>query len=392
MLSIKSSKRKRKTEKAEADKKENKPEKAKSNARRNDVKTEKKRKADDDDDDNDVDVDDNDVDVDDDDDDDDDVDVDVDVDDDDDDDDDGDNEDDNEINVDFEFFDPSREYIDSLSLFLKTYIQPVQIDETETHHHDNQTNSNERSTKQQEKSFDTWNYNELAEIICSQYWVGSIIKISDSDCDAEMSLVGFLTAINLHHYSHLVSVKQIKKYILSNVGSNQSGQLKQILDDKNSGLGLIINERLLNLPPQLSPRLHQTLFDEITEEIEEDQKEQDTSTSTRRNDGGGDFKFENYMIVTRVGIPTKKKEKKRKKQKKSKHQVEGNDLVYFYPEDEFYHKEATFSFLFPANKGDDANLLANWTLSGKMTQMRLVLIIHKSKIPNVLQALNANLQ
>lgn len=132
--------------------------------------------------------------------------------------------------------------------------------------------------------------------------------------------------------------------------------------------GLIVNERLINCPPQLAPPLLQALLDEVAWATE------DEPTQERRES----FKFERYIMVTRVysdplpagagdgaGPSQGAQQQQQRRRQPQQRQDAGSMpppaprkrsspppgaepvLVYVRPEDEFMHRAASLSFTFP---------------------------------------------
>ena len=60
---------------------------------------------------------------------------------------------------------------------------------------------------------------------------------------------------------------------------------------QSDGAGLVINERLLNCPPQLASPLHHSLFDEEIPWAVEDEPTEELRES---------FKFTGYLFISRV--------------------------------------------------------------------------------------------
>ena len=128
-----------------------------------------------------------------------------------------------------------------------------------------------------------YNISELADLIVAQEEVGSIIK-ADSNEDA----FGFLTVLNLHKLKvckfviefqgklfiqDKQCIQEIKKFMLSRVNEKEKKvQLQNILEDESKSLGLIVNERMINLPAVLAPPLHKSLFDDMAKAIEYDKE------------------------------------------------------------------------------------------------------------------------
>lgn len=57
----------------------------------------------------------------------------------------------------------------------------------------------------------------------------------------------------------------LKQYLLKVCKDNErENDLKKLLEEQTSSVGLIVSQRLVNLPPQLLPPLYDALFDEIS--------------------------------------------------------------------------------------------------------------------------------
>jgi len=186
----------------------------------------------------------------------------------------------------------------------------------------------------------TFNSIEMAELIISQPQVGSIIK----DLDSSESF-GIITIINLDQDKS--SIKQIKKYILSSVSKDQLSSWEKIINGPR--LGLIINERIRNVPHIIAPQLNESLFQEITNAVK----------------GGESFLFDHFLYITTFGLCDKGEVIPETPilQKKSK-----PERVYYKVEDEIYQKYSSLS--------------ATGSLSP--TEARLFLIIPSDHTTNIL--------
>src|SRR5690242_2969611 len=66
-------------------------------------------------------------------------------------------------------------------------------------------------------------------------------------------------------------IKEIKKHLLAKVNDPMKrNDLKKILEDETKSLGLIINERMINVPPEVAPPMHKALFEEIQGAFEDE--------------------------------------------------------------------------------------------------------------------------
>eukprot|EP00897_Mesotaenium_endlicherianum_P009634 jgi/Mesen1/869/ME000114S10947 len=135
------------------------------------------------------------------------------------------------INVDFEFFDPKPVDFHGLKGLLRTY-----LDET------------------------AWDLTSLVDTIIAQTTVGTVVKTGDDE-----SPIGVASALNLHR--HKAWAKDVAGFLRANAGQRpEATKLEALLaavQQKKRQVGLIVSERVVNLPVELTPPLHQALFDEI---------------------------------------------------------------------------------------------------------------------------------
>eukprot|EP00877_Chromochloris_zofingiensis_P014484 jgi/Chrzof1/928/Cz01g34040.t1 len=144
---------------------------------------------------------------------------------------------------------------------------------------------------------------------------------------------------------------------------------------------LLLNERLINCPPQVAPPLVQALFDEITWATE-DEKTQVLKDS---------FRFKQYILLTRVycdpiAEPTKEagpssSTSTSKKQKKRQQAPSGPVIVYVRPEDEFFHQHCTTSYTFPVEGRPVAK--------DELQPLRMVMLFSADKVPKARAALDS---
>ncbi|MCO5605139.1 hypothetical protein L7F22_059319 [Adiantum nelumboides] len=145
----------------------------------------------------------------------------------------------------------------------------------------------------------------------------------------------------------------------------------EVFNHNSSEVGLLISERLINIPEELAPPLYEGLLDEVSWAIE------DEPTKFLRDS----FKFKQYLVLSRIfqELPKKKKKNSLKKQKKQRKQqsASGNEredieeIVYIKPEDELFHRLSHWSCKFPAN----SEAAAAHEIQG-LKQFRLVMLLN----------------
>jgi len=194
-----------------------------------------------------------------------------------------------------------------------------------------------------------------------QKLVGSAIKVADST-----EVYGFISVINMHKYQNKESIQQIWKYLLNKAPDSEiQGQLRALMDDSARPLGLILNERMVNVPAELAPQLHKSLFEEIARAQEED-GESDS------------FNFGSYVLVTNLYSYSAGEKGSEPTTKKAK---VGDETFYFKVEDESYTQEANVCFTFPMQRCEQSS---RWTLDGMMAESRMVVVVPHARVSQLL--------
>jgi len=131
------------------------------------------------------------------------------------------------------------------------------------------------------------NLSNLTDLILAQNFVGSVLKQcldeEDDGSDDESSLdevYGITTVLNLSHHKEVECVKQLTKYIIEKTNKKASS----LLEDSANKVGLLINERFINIPPQVSVPLFENLSGEIVE----------------ANKEGKPFKFTHLILISKI--------------------------------------------------------------------------------------------
>jgi len=162
---------------------------------------------------------------------------------------------------------------------------------------------------------------EVAHIIVTQKYLGSIIKQDDTG-----EGLGFVTCINLLHHNELQCIHQIKEFILQTAPDDQKSDWEALVN--REAVGLLINERLINVPHLIAPQLNETIFEEIEWSVED----------------GYPFIFEDYIYVVRYGIVDQDDQQPKKKRMKHEEQNFKEDRNYYKVEDDIYLQECYMSF------------------------------------------------
>ncbi|GER44665.1 protein BCCIP homolog [Striga asiatica] len=199
------------------------------------------------------------------------------------------------VQADFVFFDPKPSDFHGVKVLLQTYL-------------DNKV----------------WDLSGFVDLILGQPTVGSVVKIENDEDDGTYS---FVTALNLGRYKarNLDSkcIIELKDYLLK-VCRNMDiiAKLKSLVGEHAEDVGLMISQRVVNLPPQLLPPLYDALFDEV-EWATEDEPTKELQNS---------FRFKYYLIISKIY-----KHKNADKNKGMTKTGEEN-VIYVKPEDEIFYE------------------------------------------------------
>jgi len=166
---------------------------------------------------------------------------------------------------------------------------------------------------------------ELADVVSGQGNIGNMIKTDES----EQNCFGVLSIINLKQYEKTGLAKSVPALVAflkkkcKKINSSLMPKLKDVLSLEKQ-VGLLLNERIVTLPVELIPLLHDNLKEDIvwsqtTPECPEDERP---------------FYFFDHLI----GLA-----------KMFKH---GNEQVYAKYEEEVYVKHSDFHFPFPVKDNE----------------------------------------
>jgi protein BCP1 len=199
-----------------------------------------------------------------------------------------------------------------------------------------------------------YNGASLADAILEQQNIGTTVKTDDN----EGAICAIASILNPHQYDKYEGVQQLKNYILKNARASGSQKAKEmteaIFGSQILVPGIVIKERLINVPMQISPGLHQVLLDDInwtfSPEAECPQEEIDYYRFSH-------LVFLSYFCVDphnqsgggKLGSQGKVAERKKKKH------VNESDRIYMHGEDETFLESAEVSWAWRVADHDDSN-------------------------------------
>ncbi|KAK4996600.1 Mss4p nuclear export [Elasticomyces elasticus] len=216
-----------------------------------------------------------------------------------------------EVDVDFEFFDPQPDVdFHGLKALLR---QLFDIDNTR------------------------FDISALADLILSQPLLGSTVKSEGNETDPW----AFLTILNMHTHRDKKVIQDLRDYLLSKASQSPPlSPLPKLLDASSSAqVGLILTERLINVPSQIVPPMYTMLLEEIQWALAENEP----------------YNFSHYLILSKTytEVASKLDAEDSRPQKKKKAKADTTTL-YFHPEDEVLQKHALgFASYDYSSQGDE---------------------------------------
>jgi protein BCP1 len=163
-----------------------------------------------------------------------------------------------------------------------------------------------------------FNLSALADLILSQTTVGSTVKVDGEETDP----YAFLTILNLHEHREQKVIKDLTQYMAEKSKSSQALAPLSNLLSSSSQVGLVLTERLINVPSEISPPMYTMLID--------------------------------YLIISKTyqEIASTLDGEDAPRTKKSKATKGSRETFYFHPEDEVLQRHALASGSFEYTKDE----------------------------------------
>ncbi|KAH9487283.1 Protein bcp1 [Psilocybe cubensis] len=190
---------------------------------------------------------------------------------------------------------------------------------------------------------------ELTELVLSQPTVGTTIKTDGLESDP----MALFTVLNMHLHHQNTSIKAIANYLLAVTEAHDPAfhaTLKALFSQSQAHVGLVLCERLKNLPVQVVPPMYQMLANEVQ----------------WANADGEPYQFTHLLFISRVyhlteeeeailaNTASNRRDNSSKKQKKHRPPHEENamarpaDGIYpYHPEDDILIKSAQHWLNYP---------------------------------------------
>ncbi|KAF9918933.1 Mss4p nuclear export [Linnemannia zychae] len=281
------------------------------------------------------------------------------------------------INVDFEFFDPKEIDFHAIKNLLNQYFASDAI---------------------------LFALSELADLIVAQSNVGTTIKVNGVESDPYSLLTVLNMNQHLYHHHKLPApsassttnasttpgttpkpsqaMTQIKDYVLTKSKQNEGlhNKLKELLGaGSKKEVGLILSERFINMPVETAPPMWRMLLEEVKWAVDE----------------GYPFNFEYYLLMSPTYHEVAPKidlDDEAPKPTKKKTKTSEPTTFFFHPEEEMLQQFAEFTQDFrlttPPTVAESKSTFEDYGIA----PARRMMLIHKSKIPEVVQLMNNNSQ
>ncbi|KAF4549345.1 putative p21-C-terminal region-binding protein [Elsinoe fawcettii] len=202
------------------------------------------------------------------------------------------------LDVDFEWFDPEEHDFHGLKALLR---QLLDADAT------------------------LFDLSALADLILSQPHLGSTVKCDGQESDP----YAFLTVISLKAHAANPAVQTLTSYLSTRSKTNPSlAPLSAILADESAHVGLVLQERLVNMPTEIVPPMYTMLREELQWATEEQQA----------------VDFTHYLVLSKTYSEVASElDEPSRPQKKVRQGGKGEEVFYFHAEDEVLARHAVCS-------------------------------------------------
>lgn len=244
-----------------------------------------------------------------------------------------------------------------------------------------------------------FNISELTDLILDQPLLGSTVKVDGNETDP----YAFLTVLNLKEhkvkYSSVIRyeitmelkkeqekqvIKALTEYLTQKAKSNPALQAVTDLlrSPGQAELGLILTEKLVNIPTEVVPPMYRMLMEEISWAVEDKEP----------------YTFSHYLILSKTYFEVQsaldEEERPSKKKKKDSKKEASKEVFYFHPEDDVLqrHSIAYGGFSYTKEEGDgQADAKRTFQELGIKPQGHMILL-NASKFDEAVQALEKFMQ
>lgn len=202
--------------------------------------------------------------------------------------------------------------------------------------------------------------------LLGQNYIGSVVTQceddEDDDEDDEMTdtnvVFGITTAINLNK-PEVGCINQLRALVTQKAKESATievyQQFKNIFENTSNVIGFLLNERYVNIPPQIAVPLMESLVKEID----------------RANRKKMPFQFTHYMMMLKFY---------KMSTKKSKGSNKSTSTVYSNAEEEIFVKNSCIEFEFAAQTENEPE-------TNDLQPFRKVIIFETAKLPQIIESI-----
>ncbi|KAF2459097.1 p21-C-terminal region-binding protein-domain-containing protein [Lineolata rhizophorae] len=213
------------------------------------------------------------------------------------------------VNVDFEWFDPQEQDFEGVKMLLRQLL---------------------------DSDAELFGLSQLADLILAQPLLGSTVKVGGNEEDP----LAFLTVLNLKTHADKPAIEAMTKYLVEKSASSSplAGLASLLSPSSNAEVGLILTERVMNLPAEIVPPMYRMLLEEIIWAVEDKEP----------------YTFTHILVLSKTYTEVESKvdqEDNRPQKKKRKDKTDA--IFYYHPEDEVLHQHAIGHCNFEYSKQSD---------------------------------------
>nr|CAG4652114.1 EOG090X0C3Y [Triops cancriformis] len=224
------------------------------------------------------------------------------------------------------------------------------------------------------------NTSQLSDTIIEQNYVGSVLKqcldeeeLADDDEDVADEVFGVTTLINLTRHKDAEFAKQMVAHLEEKCKVCDGAQVSQLtsLFSHPNQVGLLLNERFINIPPQVSVPLLESLKQELENAVKQNKP----------------FAITHFVLISklhRVNVSAGKKGQRRNKN------ADAYEVIWSNAEDEFITQAGDFSFEYSVKGESDDAIAGSWTEDDQeMEPFRRVTVFSSPKLESLIDQIKA---
>jgi protein BCP1 len=152
--------------------------------------------------------------------------------------------------------------------------------------------------------------------------------------------------------------------------------IKNALENDTGVLGLLINERFINIPAQISIPLFENLLSEMRRAVNKKMS----------------FNFSYYILISKQYKINVVSQDQTIINNTNQRDTKEQNIIWSNPEEEIFAEEAICSFEFSVEQESDSALSGRWTEDDyEMVPYRRVLLIEASKMQQILDKIKTHL-